>query len=295
MALLHEHEKSEPETCNIPEDMSNSGRRMTFEGTNIRSVQRKARSSRRAASLSQISIHSTAFRADVIAAAQSHAVDNTGEQETENTSPLASQSGNSAKPTDLHGDYIHARNDEGKGKGKGHDLNMAGVFLHVLGDAVGNIGVITSARFIWLTQFSWRFYTDPLVSIIITAIIITAIILHSAISLCTAASRILLQAVPKGINVNEIKQDITTLPGVADYHALHGWQLSDTDVIATVHIEVDHKVVKDSHEQYIELASVIRDCLAAYGIHSATIQPEFFASTGEGTSTGRVAIYESTP
>ncbi|KAK7898131.1 Zinc resistance conferring protein, partial [Exophiala xenobiotica] len=146
----------------------------------------------------------------------------------------------------LHGDYIHARNDEGKGKGKGHDLNMAGVFLHVLGDAVGNIGVIASARFIWLTQFSWRFYTDPLVSIIITAII-----LHSAIPLCTAASRILLQAVPEGINVNEIKQDITTLPGVADYHALHVWQLSDTDVIATVHIEVDHKVVKDSHEQYI--------------------------------------------
>ncbi|KAK5289123.1 Zinc resistance conferring protein [Exophiala xenobiotica] len=290
MALLHEHEKSEPETSNIPEDMSNSGRRMTFKGTNIQSVQRKARSSRRAASLSQISIHPTAFRADGIAAAQSHAVDNTGEQETENTSPLASQSGNSAKPTDLHGDYIHARNDEGKGKGKGHDLNMAGVFLHVLGDAVGNIGVIASARFIWLTQFSWRFYTDPLVSIIITAII-----LHSAIPLCTAASRILLQAVPEGINVNEIKQDITTLPGVADYHALHVWQLSDTDVIATVHIEVDHKVVKDSHEQYIELASVIRDCLAAYGIHSATIQPEFFASTGEGTSTGRVAIYESTP
>ncbi len=217
-------------------------------------------------------------------------MEDASEQETENTSLLAGQFGNSAEPTNLHGDHIHARNNEGKGKGKVHDLNMAGVFLHVLGDAVGNIGVIASALFIWLTQFSWRFYADPLVSVIITAII-----LHSAIPLCTAASRILLQAVPEGINVNEIKQDITTLPGVADYHALHVWQLSDTDVIATVHIEVDHKVVKDSHEQYIELASVIRDCLAAYGIHSATIQPEFFASTGEGASTGRGATCKSAP
>merc|ERR1712000_243383 len=112
MVLLHEHEKSEPETSNIPEDMSNSGRRMAFEGINI---QRKARSSRRAASLSQISIHPKAFRADVIAAAQSRAVDDAGEQEPENTPLLAGQFGNSAEPTDLHGDHIHARSDEGEG------------------------------------------------------------------------------------------------------------------------------------------------------------------------------------
>ena len=157
---------------------------------------------------------------------------------------------------------------------------MTGGFLHVLGDAVGNIGVIAAALFIWLTDFSWRFYADPTVSIIITAII-----LHSAIPLCTAASRILLEAVPEGINIDEIKQDITTLPGVANCHALHVSQLSDSNVIATVHIEVDYKVVKDSHEQYMQLASVIRDCLSAYGIHSSTIQPEFFATTAERTST----------
>lgn len=272
MLLLHEHEKPEPEISNISEDMSNSGLRMTFEGTNIRSVERKARSSRRARSLSQISVHPTAFRADVIAAAQSHTVDDAGEQEAENTPLLGSQSGNSAQPTDIHGNHMHRRNDEGRGKRKGHDLNMTGVFLHVLGDAVGNMGVIASALFIWLTHFRWRFYADPTASIVITAII-----LHSAIPLCTAASRILLQAVPEGIDVNEIRQDITSLPGVANCHALHVWQLSDTNVIATIHIEVDHKVVKDSHEQYMQLASVIRDCLAAYGIHSATIQPEFFA------------------
>ena len=116
------------------------------------------------------------------------------------------------------------------------------------------------------------------------SVIITAIILHTAIPLCTAASRIPLEAVPEGINIDEIKQDINTLPRIADCHALHVSQLSDSNVIATVHIEVDYKVIKDSHEQYMRLASAIRDCLSAYGIHSATIQPEFFASAAERTS-----------
>ncbi|KAK5212215.1 Zinc resistance conferring protein [Exophiala xenobiotica] len=279
MVLLHEHEKPEPEASNIPESLSDQ------DEINVPSAPQHARGPKRAATLSQISVHPMALRADVIAAGQSHTVPESSEQDSENTplltgQSLASPSEFRAGPTDLHIDHIHKRNDGSKEKGKSQDLNMTGVFLHVLGDAVGNIGVIASALFIWLTDFSWRFYADPTVSVIITAII-----LHSAIPLCTAASRILLEAVPEGINIDEIKQDITTLPGVANCHALHVSQLSDSNVIATVHIQVDYKVVKDSHEQYMQLASVIRDCLSAYGIHSATIQPEFFASTPERTST----------
>ena len=41
--------------------------------------------------------------------------------------------------------------------------NIRALFLHVLGDALGNIGVIISALVIWLTPYSWRFYFDPLI------------------------------------------------------------------------------------------------------------------------------------
>ncbi|KIW36141.1 hypothetical protein, variant 8 [Exophiala oligosperma] len=278
MVLLHEHEEPKPGANNIADTLSDQDE---IDG---QSVPQQARGFRRATTLSQISVHPTALRADIIAAGQPHAVPGSSEQHDENTplrtgqSPGASSEGQ-AETTDLHSDHIHKRQDRSKGKGKGHDLNMTGVFLHVLGDAVGNIGVIASALFIWLTDFSWRFYADPTVSVIITAII-----LHTAIPLCTAASRILLEAVPEGINIDEIKQDINTLPGIADCHALHVSQLSDSNVIATVHIKVDYKVNKDSHEQYMRLASAIRDCLSAYGIHSATIQPEFFASAAERSS-----------
>jgi zinc transporter 1 len=139
-----------------------------------------------------------------------------------------------------------------------------------MGDALGNVGVIASALFIWLTSYSWRFYADPLISLIITVII-----LCSAIPLCKAASRILLQAVPAGMNVDDIKADITALPDVLSAHHLHVWQLSDTKLIASLHVKVAFEFKGEGSQRYMQLARQIRKCLHEYGIHSSTIQPEF--------------------
>jgi zinc transporter 1 len=38
---------------------------------------------------------------------------------------------------------------------------MKGVFLHVLGDALGSVVVIISASIIWKVEGSWKFYVDP--------------------------------------------------------------------------------------------------------------------------------------
>ncbi|KAF2723224.1 cation efflux protein [Polychaeton citri CBS 116435] len=162
--------------------------------------------------------------------------------------------------------------DQSKG-GHGHshgDLNMRGVFLHVMGDALGNVGVIVTALFIWLTDWPWRYYLDPAISLIITVII-----LCSAIPLCKAASRILLQAVPLGIDVEDIKDDICNLPGIVSCHHVHVWQLSDTKLVASLHVQVGFDFKGDGSARYMQLAQAIRKCLHEYGIHSSTIQPEF--------------------
>ncbi|KAK4994201.1 Zinc resistance conferring protein [Elasticomyces elasticus] len=171
-----------------------------------------------------------------------------------------------------HKAHIHAQpKDAGKKGGHSHgDLNMRGVFLHVMGDALGNIGVIASALIIWLAHFSWRFYFDPAISLVITVII-----LCSAIPLCKAASRILLQAVPAGISVDDIKDDIQTLPGIISCHHLHVWQLSDTKMVASLHVQVEFDFKGEGSARYMELARAIRKCLHEHGIHSSTIQPEF--------------------
>lgn len=59
------------------------------------------------------------------------------------------------------------------------------------------------------------------------------------------------------------------LEGVISVHELHVWQLNDTKLIASLH------VLLKSRQGYMVLASEIRKILHGYGIHSATIQPEF--------------------
>ncbi|KAI9662312.1 MAG: hypothetical protein M1821_008479 [Bathelium mastoideum] len=176
-----------------------------------------------------------------------------------------------------HKDHRHAKPKQAaKAGGHSHgDLNMRGVFLHVLGDALGNVGVIASALVIWLTRFSWRFYADPAISLVITVVI-----LGSAIPLCKAASRILLQAVPEHLSIDDIKADIERLPGIISCHHLHVWQLTDTTLIASLHVQVAFDFKGEGSRRYMALARGVRKCLHEYGIHSSTIQPEFCLDPG---------------
>ncbi|KAI8877420.1 cation efflux protein [Backusella circina FSU 941] len=167
-----------------------------------------------------------------------------------------------------HGHTHHdPESDNEKSDTHHHDhghLNMKGIFLHVLGDALGNVGVIISSLIIWLTPYTWRFYFDPIVSIVITIIIFT-----SAVPLVRQTSFILLQGVPNSINIHKVKEELSKLDGIISVHEFHLWQLSDTKLIASLH------VLLKSRQQYMSLNSKIRKLLHSYGVHSATIQPEF--------------------
>jgi zinc transporter 1 len=248
--------------------------------------------SRNYATLDEIYVHPSSFRNSIIESSRARDDEADDEQDTvtdaeeptEQTSLLSKPKShgshnhshaNGASKKDHHKDHKHTQPKEQKSGGGGHghshaDLNMRGVFLHVMGDALGNIGVIGTALFIWLTDFSWRFYADPAVSLLITIII-----LLSALPLCKAASRILLQAVPENLSIDDITDDITDLDGIVSCHHLHVWQLSDTKLIASLHVQVDFDFKGHGSARYMELARQIRECLHEYGIHSSTIQPEF--------------------
>lgn len=245
-------------------------------------------------SVDNIHIHPASFRNDIIQAARYQDEPHTEEEalgdidedehthdhtQTKDHTPSPHRSyGATAVKANAHHNHIHAQPREAKPGGGGHghshgDLNMRGVFLHVMGDALGNIGVIATALIIWLTTWEGRFYFDPAISLVITAIILT-----SAIPLCKAASRILLQAVPMGLSIDEIRADIEDLPRVVEAHHLHVWQLSDTKLVASLHVKVDCEVKGAGSASYMQLAREIRACLHGYGIHSSTIQPEFLQS-----------------
>ncbi|EMR11355.1 hypothetical protein PNEG_00383 [Pneumocystis murina B123] len=104
---------------------------------------------------------------------------------------------------DEHTNHNHAKQENNIGYVYSN-LNMKGVFLHVFGDILGNISVVITALFIWLTDFSWKYYVDPAISIFISIIIFI-----NALPLVKSSSLILLQVAPKNIRVMEIKEDIS--------------------------------------------------------------------------------------
>lgn len=154
------------------------------------------------------------------------------------------------------------------GSGHVHNMNMHGVFLHVLGDAIGNIGVIITGAFILYTSFSWRAYADPVISFVIAAIIF-----HSALPLVKSASFILLQGVPSSVSLTGVRDALMRVDGVLGVHDLHIWQLNESTNVASVHIMVDCS--QENAARYMQIATELRHAMHIWGIHSSTIQPEF--------------------
>ncbi|CAG61505.1 uncharacterized protein GVI51_K07249 [Nakaseomyces glabratus] len=168
--------------------------------------------------------------------------------------------------TSLLADSDEAAKKKAEAKKKSQkSLNMHGVFLHVLGDALGNVGVIVAALFIWKTDYSWRHYSDPVVSLLITAIIFS-----SALPLSRRASRILLQATPSTISADEVQREILAVPGVKAVHDFHIWNLTESIYIASIHVEIDCAA-----DKFESSARKIRRIFRQHGINSATVQPEF--------------------
>ncbi len=113
---------------------------------------------------------------------------------------------------------------------------MLGVLVHVIGDALNNIGVIIAALVIWQTNYEARFYADPGVSMGIAIMI-----LLSALPLVKNSGLILLQSAPRGVDISDVKHDIekvlhqcpiptsSLLPSLSLYSArgLHCPPLSD--------------------------------------------------------------------
>ncbi|KAJ4421603.1 hypothetical protein N0V85_000130 [Neurospora sp. IMI 360204] len=122
-----------------------------------------------------------------------------------------------------------------------------------------------AALLIWLAKSDARFYADPGVSVGIAIMIIL-----SSVPLIKNSGEILLESAPKGVRTEDIKHDIEKVPGVDSIHELHVWRLDQHKAIASVHVVL----TEDSIVNFMDKARTIGECLHAYGIHSATIQPE---------------------
>lgn len=164
--------------------------------------------------------------------------------------------------------FQHTRSPKKRAHGHSHDasqMNMRGVFLHVLSDALGSVIVIVSALVVWLTQWSYRYYMDPLLSLLLVILI-----LKSVWPLLQESALILLQTVPTHIQVDAIQQRLLeNVDGVLAVHEFHVWQLAGDRIIASAHIRCRNL------SEYMKIAEQVKEFFHNEGIHSTTIQPEF--------------------
>jgi cobalt-zinc-cadmium efflux system protein len=142
-----------------------------------------------------------------------------------------------------------------------HNLNLRGAFLHVISDAVGSVGAIVAALVMLAT--GW-YLADPLISILIGFLI-----LYSSWSLVRESVSILMQAVPKGIRLEEVQKTIEDVHGVMKVHDLHVWAVTSGIFTLSAH------AVVHNGEDFHEVLNGIEDTLKQrFNIEHTTIQLE---------------------
>jgi len=147
---------------------------------------------------------------------------------------------------------------------KKRNVNIHGIFLHMLGDTLGSIGAMASGLGIWLLPWNAKYFLDPICSDLITIIIFT-----TSFSLVRRCIKILMQSVPEHIDLDRIAKELLQINGILSIHELHIWHLADTKVIGTVHLTCPQEI------DFFDLAVKVKRLLHSYGVHSTTIQPEF--------------------
>jgi cobalt-zinc-cadmium efflux system protein len=144
-------------------------------------------------------------------------------------------------------------------RGGGDSLNVAAAMRHVIADLLGSVGVIIAAVVILIT--GWE-YADPVVSVIIGLLV-----LASSWTILRDSVGVLLEASPRGLDVEEIGRAMAGTPGVVQVHDLHVWTITSGFPALAAHVLVGAD--DDCHAKRRELERLLRD---RFELEHTTIQ-----------------------
>ena len=113
-------------------------------------------------------------------------------------------------------------------RGREHDLNIRGAFLHMAADAAVSAGVVVAgALALWL---GWQ-RIDPVVSLLIAVVVV-----WGTWDLFRQSLHLLFDGVPEHVDLDEVRALLAAQPGVAAVHDLHVWAMGTTQVALTAHL-----------------------------------------------------------
>jgi cobalt-zinc-cadmium efflux system protein len=148
-------------------------------------------------------------------------------------------------------------------RSEGHNLNVRAAMLHVFGDVAISIGVIVAGIVILLTKWT---IIDPLLSVGVSFLIA-----FGAWQILSETTNILLEAVPKGISLSNLVDDMREIDGIRDVHDLHVWSITNNMYALSCHALIDNLPPSISSSILRSLNTMLND---KYHITHATIQFE---------------------
>lgn len=140
-------------------------------------------------------------------------------------------------------------------------LNMRGAYLEVLGDLLGSVAVIVAGVIILVTGLT---VVDALASVVIALMILprTWALLRDAVD-------VLMQATPRGIKLDEVREHILRADGVSDVHDLHAWTITSGMPVLSAHVVLE----TDAHPATV--LDELCECLSGdFDIEHSTFQLE---------------------
>ena len=141
---------------------------------------------------------------------------------------------------------------------KGKTKNESILSLHFLEDTLGWLAVILMAIILRFTDW---YILDPLLSLVISIFILT-----KAIPRFWSALKIFLDAVPEGVDIKQVKNDLEQLDHVVSVNQLNLWTMDGLEKNAIVHVCLE----EIEHIEYCKES--IRNLLKDYGFQNVTIE-----------------------
>ena len=149
-------------------------------------------------------------------------------------------------------------------KNQEHDLNVKSAYLHMLADGLVSVGIMAGGFIIYFTGWYW---IDPVISIIIVIVI-----LAGTWGLLKESLALTLDAVPKDIDINDIKRNAENINGVRDLHHIHVWAISTTENAMTAHLVIDYC---DNKDQVRSIKDNLKHRLVHMNIQHITLETEY--------------------
>ncbi|MCB5189461.1 cation diffusion facilitator family transporter [Methylobacillus arboreus] len=155
---------------------------------------------------------------------------------------------------------------------KGHSsLNSRAALLHVLGDLLGSVAAIIAGAVIYFT--GWM-PIDPLLSIFISVLI-----LLSTLRLLGEVLHVLMEGVPRHLDIQAVEQALASTDKVREVHHLHIWSLSSERIALSAHVVLED--MQDWHPVLSKLRHMLHD---RFNIEHVTLQPETVTALSNGSA-----------